>query len=287
TVATAPLTYTISVTNNGPDAAEHARINDTIPSGVMYLSGSGKAAYDSSTGVVTWYPAVIEANTTATRTLTIRPIHPDKITNTADAVTSSTDPSLPNAVQTTTTVDPEPGVHYVSVSGDSGFTPPFHSVALGETVQWDVYGSATGPPHDITDSHGLGLFDSGPMSPVNYFRYTFTLSAEIRTMDDPVSYPDNHGKLVIPVQANPSSGGQSDTYTITWAIAPLSTFVEDVQIKRPGDTRWQEWQHGTTAEGIGFVPDAGTGLYQFRDRVRKAGTHIHSRFGPPTVITVS
>ena len=281
------LTYTITMTNTGPDVAAHTHIIDAIPPDTILESVSGSPTFDASTGTVTWFPRSVDPNTQVTRTVTIQPIHPDTITDYADASTTSADPTTPNTVQATTEVDPEAGVHYVSVRGDTGFVPPFHDVALGETVQWDVFGVSTDPPHDITDAHGLGLFDSGPMEPVSYFRFTFTLSAEIRTMDDPVSYPDNHGKLVIPPQVSPNSGAQTDTYTVTWATAPLSTFVEDVQIKRPGDTRWQEWQHGTTAEGIDFVPDAGPGTYQFRDRIRKVSTRIHSRFGPPTVINVT
>lgn len=288
-VATTPLTYTITVTNKGPEVAEHTRVTDTPPPDVMIVSVSGKGTYDATTGTVSWYLGPMDAGRTVNRYLTIRPIHPDPvgITDTADASTSSFDPATPNAVQVVTTVDPEPGVHYVSVRGDTGFTPSFHDVALGETVQWDVYGAATDPPHDISDSQELGLLDSGPLSPVNYYRYTFTLSGEIRTMDDPVSYPDNVGKLVVPVQVSPTSGTQTDTYTVTWASAPLPPgFVEDVQIKRGDGSRWEHWRHGTSLLSASFVPDAGVGHYYFRDRIRKASTRAHSRFGPPVMIDV-
>ncbi|MFL5768128.1 MAG: DUF11 domain-containing protein [Actinomycetota bacterium] len=287
--ATTPLTYTVTVTNKGPDIAEHTRISDTPPAEVMILSVSGKGQYDATTNTASWYVGPMDPNETLTRFITIRPIHPkpEGIVDTADASTTSFDPATPNAVQDVTVVDPEPGVHYVSVHGDTGFTPTFHNVALGETVQWDVYGDPTDPPHDITDSHGLHLFDSGPLSPVGYFRYTFTLSAEVRTMDDPVSYPDNFGKLVVPVQVTPTSGTQTDTYTVTWATAPLPAgYVEDLQIKRPADTRWQQWFHGTSLLNDNFVPDAGPGTYQFRDRVRRSSTRAHSRFGPPVTIDV-
>jgi uncharacterized repeat protein (TIGR01451 family) len=291
-VATTPLTYTITVTNKGPDVAEHTRLSDTIPPDVMLLSVSGKGTYDPVTRTASWYLGPMILNRTLTRFITIRPIHPkaDGITDTADATTSSFDPVTPNMVQDVTNVDPEPGVHYVSVRGDTGFAPTFHNVALGETVQWDIYGDATDPTHDITDSHGLGLFDSGPLTPVNYFRYTFTLSGEVRTMDDPINYPDNAGKLVVPVQVSPTSGTQSDTYTITWATASLPAgFVEDVQIKRHAeltDSRWQQWRHGTSLLSDSFIPDAGPGTYAFRDRIRRSSNRNHSRFGPPVKIDV-
>jgi hypothetical protein len=107
-------------------------------------------------------------------------------------------------------------------------------------------------------------------------------------MDDPINYPDNAGKLVVPVQVSPTSGTQTDTYTITWATAPLPAgFVEDVQIKRPTDTKWQQWRHGTSLLSDSFVPDAGLGNYAFRDRIRRSSNRNHSRFGPPVTIDVA
>ena len=286
-VATTPLTYTITVTNKGPDIAAHTRITDTIPPDVMIVSVSGRGTYDASTATASWYLGPMDPGRTVVRSITIRPIYPAKLTDSADATTTSFDPATPNTVQAMTTVDPEPGVHYVRVRGNTGFRPTFHSVTLGETVQWDIYGPATDPPHDITDSHGLRLFDSGPVSPIDYFRYTFTLSGEVRTMDDPVNYPDNYGKLVIPVQVSPTSGTQTDTYRITWANAPLPAgFVEDVQIKRPANTHWQRWRHGTSLLSDTFLPDAGPGTYAFRDRIRRSSNRNHSRFGPPVRIEV-
>src|SRR5204862_5921143 len=177
------LTYTITMTNAGPDVSAHTHITDTIPPDTILMNVSGHGTFDASTGTVTWYLGSVNPNVPYTRSVTIQPIHPDTITDYADASTTSADPTTPNTVQVSTEVDPEAGVHYVSVRGDTGFVPLFHNVALGETVQWDVFGASTDPAHDITDAHGLGLFDSGPMEPVSYFRFTFTLSAEIRTMD--------------------------------------------------------------------------------------------------------
>jgi hypothetical protein len=36
-----------------------------------------------------------------------------------------------------------------------------------------------------------------------------------------------------------------------------------------------------------FVPDAGPGIYSFRDRLRNRVNKTHSRFGPPVDITVT
>jgi hypothetical protein len=205
------------------------------------------------------------------------------------ATTTSSDPTTPNRVVTPSSVVAEPGVEYVSVR-DTGIQPTFHSVPLGDTLQWDFYGPGI---HEITDSHGLGLFDTGPVSPVNYYRYTFNLSAEIRTMD--VGWLDQPpdlkytGKIVVPVQVSPTSGDETTQFNVTWALSTLPPhIVEDVQIKRPGSTVWARFQHGTTAlNDPSFVADAGPGTYYFRDRIRNTVAKTHSRLGPPVPIEVT
>jgi uncharacterized repeat protein (TIGR01451 family) len=282
--ADAELTYTITVTNNGPDPADHTTIIDTLPPDVMFVSASGKGELNTAVSPpqIRWYPATLENGESVVRSLVIRPIHPDTITNSVTVTTSSTDPTVPDTAQTATTVVPEPGVQYISVR-DDGLVPSFHEVPLGGTLQWDFFGPGV---HEIMDAHGLGLIDTGPVQPVTYVRHTFNLSAEIRTMD--VGYPANNGKLVVPVEVSPSSGTTATTFTVQWALAPLpSRFVEDVQIKRPTATRWQPFRHATSTLSAAFTPDAGAGTYAFRDRVRNQANDTHSRFGPPVEIQVS
>ncbi len=53
-----PLTYTLTVTNNGPDAAVGVSVVDTLPADVTYVSGdvdgdAGQVSFDSLTGVLT------------------------------------------------------------------------------------------------------------------------------------------------------------------------------------------------------------------------------------------
>ena len=53
-----PLTYTLTVTNNGPDSAAGVSVVDTLPSDVTFVSGNvdgnpGQVSFDSVTGVLT------------------------------------------------------------------------------------------------------------------------------------------------------------------------------------------------------------------------------------------
>ena len=45
------ITYTLSVTNNGPAMATHVAVTDPLPAGVTYVSHGGDGTYDPGTGV--------------------------------------------------------------------------------------------------------------------------------------------------------------------------------------------------------------------------------------------
>jgi uncharacterized repeat protein (TIGR01451 family) len=283
-VANSVLTYSVSVNNAGPDAGNDTTLVDTLPPDVIFMSASDGGTYDAQTGAVTWHVGTVDAEASATRRVSVKPVHPAfPMSNAVSATTASTDPGSPNADSVDTTVTPEPGVHYVSVR-DGGLTPRFHDVAMGETVQWDFFGPSA---HQITDAHGLSLFDSGLRSPIDMYRFTFEQSAEIRTKDLD-AFPLNAGKIVVPVEVAPASGTTTTNFGVTWALAPPAPgIVDDVQIKRPGG-EWVRWEHRqTTTLQNSFVPDAGPGTYLFRSRIRNVTNGARSRFGPPVPITVS
>jgi hypothetical protein len=47
--------------------------------------------------------------------------------------------------------------------------------------------------------------------------------------------------------------------------------VLDLQVRRPGSNRWRTLERGFTDETVSFRPDAGTGTYRFRARMRMPG----------------
>lgn len=64
----APLTYTITVKNNGPDKSEGIKVSDLLPSGAIYVSNSAsQGSYNNITGIWT----VGDLNNGLTATLTI------------------------------------------------------------------------------------------------------------------------------------------------------------------------------------------------------------------------
>lgn len=53
-IAGAPLTYTLDISNDGPGAASHVVVTDTVPENTTYLSCSGGESCFESAGVVQW-----------------------------------------------------------------------------------------------------------------------------------------------------------------------------------------------------------------------------------------
>jgi uncharacterized repeat protein (TIGR01451 family) len=283
-VADSTLTYTLTVRNVGGSSANNTTLVDTLPPEVIFQSASDGGSYNKTAGTVTWNLGSVGAGVTKTQTVSIQPIHPEfPMTNSASVTTTSPDPGSPNTVATDTEVDPQPGTHYVSVS-DSGSRPFYRGLALGDTVQWDFLGPSD---HQIIDSHGLGYLDTGVHKPTSYWRFTFNLSAELRTKDLD-AFPLNLGKITVPPEVTPTTGTTADSFLIVWALQqPPPNIVEDVQIKRPGGT-WARWRHRQSLLiQDHFVPDAGPGTYAFRSRIRNVSNHAVSRFGPPVTITVT
>jgi large repetitive protein len=62
------VTFTITVTNNGPDAATGVQVTDQLPAGLTYVSDNGAGAYISGTGV--WTVGTIAFPGTATLEIT-------------------------------------------------------------------------------------------------------------------------------------------------------------------------------------------------------------------------
>jgi len=92
------LTYTLAVTNAGPDAAEIITLTDTLPDGVPYLGHTAVGwTCQEASGVVTCQTAALTAGASTTITLqTLAPTTAGTITNTAVISAATADPAIGN-----------------------------------------------------------------------------------------------------------------------------------------------------------------------------------------------
>jgi uncharacterized repeat protein (TIGR01451 family) len=104
------LTYTIPVTNNGPDTANTVTLTDTLPKSTGFGSASathgGTCTRSKMTVTCTW--STLANGATETATIVVKPTQKGTITNTVTvSAASPTDPNTANNTATaTTTVKP-------------------------------------------------------------------------------------------------------------------------------------------------------------------------------------
>jgi uncharacterized repeat protein (TIGR01451 family) len=97
------VTYTVTVLNNGPDAAANVVLTDTLPAGVTFISATDGAV--PVNGVLTYNVGALAAQQSRTVTIVVRADTPGQITNTASASADQDDPDSANNTGITATTD--------------------------------------------------------------------------------------------------------------------------------------------------------------------------------------
>jgi uncharacterized repeat protein (TIGR01451 family) len=115
------LTYTITVTNNGPQDATNVTVTDALPSGLniqLILTSQGSSS--SANGTVTATLGKLKEGATATVTIIVTPTTAGSITNTATVTATESDPNTGNnTASVTVTILPfaggDPNTAFVTV----------------------------------------------------------------------------------------------------------------------------------------------------------------------------
>lgn len=104
-----PLTYTVTVSNAGPDPATGVTLVDTLPAGVTFVSVSPSQGSCAGASTVNCTLGNLASGSNATVTLRVTPNAPGAISNRADVTANEDDPdTLDNTTTATTTVNGAP-----------------------------------------------------------------------------------------------------------------------------------------------------------------------------------
>jgi uncharacterized repeat protein (TIGR01451 family) len=111
------LTYTLQVTNNGPDPAHETVLTDALPANLKFVLGStGQGSFTNSGGTVTFNMGTLAAGQTVTATVTAQATEDGALTDSASVTSNTGDPNPGNNAASATTVVTEPPI---IVSGSS------------------------------------------------------------------------------------------------------------------------------------------------------------------------
>ncbi len=185
------LTYTITVMNNGPSQASNIQVQDTLPAGVTFVSGTGPAgeALSATGGVVTVNRATLNNAGMFSFTIngTVAAGAAATQINTATVTSSTNETNTANNTATvTTTVDPVTstiaGSVYVDANNNGirdATEQPIQGVQLTLTGT-DSLGNAV-TASATTDANGNYMFSNLPQG-------TYTV-----TQTQPPGFRDGHG----------------------------------------------------------------------------------------------
>jgi uncharacterized repeat protein (TIGR01451 family) len=133
------VTYTISVTNSGPDSALAVVVTNRLPTGMNFVSATAtQGTCANSAGVVTCALGNVGPNNSVTVSIIATPSTAGLATNSANVVTASNDPNLANNSTSVVSTVANPsaivvasGSHLISESGlANGVIDPGESVQI-------------------------------------------------------------------------------------------------------------------------------------------------------------
>jgi uncharacterized repeat protein (TIGR01451 family) len=130
------LTYTLTVTNNGPSGASGVIIRDTLPANATFVSASSGCT--ESAGVVTCNVGDLASGASVSREIAVRPTAPGALNNEATVTSDTADPNEGNDTATATT---QVNAAELSISKTDSPDP----VTYGNDLTYEVSVNNNGP----------------------------------------------------------------------------------------------------------------------------------------------
>ncbi|HYG74921.1 MAG TPA: DUF11 domain-containing protein, partial [Planctomycetota bacterium] len=205
------VTFTVTLTNLGPNDATNVSLTDLLPAGLTYVSHTVSAGtYNTMTGVWTIgnvaVSSIVNGNPTNVQTLTITATVTTLGTKTTTASVSSSDQFDPDLSNN---------------SADSSVTPPAADLSL--TVSVDN----ANPPVNQNVVYTLTLTNAGPNNATNV-TVAAALPAGMTFVSSGAGYNSGTGVWTVGTLNNGASTTLTITATATSAALPSKTFTVQV-----------------------------------------------------------
>jgi len=168
----------------------------------------------------------------------------------------------------------------VTIQG-SAYSPTPITVPQGGSVQWHN-AETTSLSHTATSD--VGLWSTPTLAPATTSPAILLKAAGVYAYHCKI-HPFMHGKVRVPIDVSPASGGASTVFTITLATGSRVHWSFDVQ-KKAGAGLWKIWKTGVTSLSVTFH-HASPGTWRFRSRLHKNGSTLRTGWSPSKVITIS
>jgi uncharacterized repeat protein (TIGR01451 family) len=219
------VTYTVTVTNNGPDAATSVTVTDNLPPETTFVScastGGGVCGGSGNNRTVTFPLLTSGQSETITFVANVNCSVADgtAISNTATVSSFTPDPDLANNSATATTTASNPPPTITNATADpSSLWPPNHRM-VNVTVSYDVTDNCALPP----DSCTLSVTSNEPVNG----------KGDGDTFPDWIVVDDHH--VLLRAERAGNGNGRIYTITITCTDSGGNSSDEQVEVMVPHD----------------------------------------------------
>ena len=258
------LTYSITVSNGGPNSALGVVVTDQLPSGVTFVSASSTQGTCTGSAMVSCNIETLANGASAIVTIFVIPTSTGVLSNTANVVSTTSDPNMANNSSTTTTtvLPPDAVVRDARVTEPtSGTTSMLFSVSLSAPATQTIAinfsttdGTAVAPGDYVQVSNGSVTFQAGEQ--IKLIPITINSDVDNTEVDETFS---------LTISANPALVNITDGTaigTITTATSPGTVLISELRTSGPGGPTDDFVELYNNSDTSLTVPAGGYGLFK-------------------------